>query len=586
MKRTIISLLCVLSLMWTGLCVPGGSLAEAPDASSLYKKKDVNADWDEKNATVVDLSALTEACEISRDGDYVLRGETSFPVVVNAAEDDDVRLILDGASITAASGPAIRENAADKLIITLADGSVNTLVSQAALEENGEKYSAALYAKDDLSLNGAGTLKIESAGGHGVQSKADLIIAGGVLEITSAKDGLRGKNSVTLLGGDISVTAGGDGITTTQENKPEKGWIMMLDGTVNITTGSGAGEAISLDTGMGGMQPDGRGGFGGRGGWKKRETVKTADTPSQKGIKAMTSLTVLGGTLNLNCADDALHAASITVSGGTLDLRTGDDAMHADGELTVSGGTVNIPVCKEGLEGLKVNVSGGTISVVSSDDGINASNSAADGRGDDGSLLTVSGGSLFLTAGNDGLDSNGSIALSGGVIGIWTAQNAMDGPIDCNGEAKQTGGTLIIATLSESRTIATPFEGQPIMAVTLEQAAEAGSPIGLYTLADGAEKELAAFTPLGSFLSVFVSSDSLREGDPCVIKVKDAEVFNGTMSANVTTGVTAGRGGRGGRMGAPFGQVPPADGTPEDAPEGEVGPAGRFPGGRGGHRHP
>ena len=311
MKTKLISLLCFLSLLGSVLVLPAAG-AEMPDPSTLYKKKDVNAEWEEKDATVVDLSSLNGPFEITGDGEYVLRGQTSFPVVVNAAEEDDVRLILDGASIITASGPAVRENAADKLIVTLADGSVNVLTSQSILEENGEKYSAALYAKDDLSINGTGALTVESAAGHGIQSKADLIVAGGTLQVTAGKDGLRGKNSVTLLGGDMTVVSGGDGVTTTRDDKPDKGWIVMIDGTLRVTSGGGAGEGITLDTALGALSPDGQGGFGA--GWKSREKEPASDMPSQKGIKAQTSLTVAGGTLDLNCADDALHAASIAVA--------------------------------------------------------------------------------------------------------------------------------------------------------------------------------------------------------------------------------------------------------------------------------
>ena len=524
MKTKLISLLCFLSLLGSVLVLPAAG-AEMPDPSTLYKKKDVNAEWEEKDATVVDLSSLNGPFEITGDGEYVLRGQTSFPVVVNAAEEDDVRLILDGASIITASGPAVRENAADKLIVTLADGSVNVLTSQSILEENGEKYSAALYAKDDLSINGTGALTVESAAGHGIQSKADLIVAGGTLQVTAGKDGLRGKNSVTLLGGDMTVVSGGDGVTTTRDDKPDKGWIVMIDGTLRVTSGGGAGEGITLDTALGALSPDGQGGFGA--GWKSREKEPASDMPSQKGIKAQTSLTVAGGTLDLNCADDALHAASIAVAGGALTLRTGDDAVHADSDLLISGGTLNVPVCGEGLEGVHVTISGGTLVLVSADDGVSVSNSAVSVEGDDGSQLTLSGGTLSVTSGKDSLDCGGNIEISGGTVGLWSARDAMEGPIDCGGTARQSGGMLIIATLSGSPTVSTPFDGEPAAAVTLDQAAEAGSSITLLTPEKDGEpgRELASFTPFGSFASVFVSSGSLRKDEPCVMKVNETEVY-------------------------------------------------------------
>ncbi len=556
------------------------ALGEEPvDLSSLYKNKDTVASWSESDATVTDLSTLEGSLVITSGGDWVLSGETVYPVIIEAGEEDDVRLILNGVTISPAEGPAIIEKSADKLILTLCEGTVNTLSDAASLTEGEETMAAAVYAEDDLSVNGSGTLIVSSTAGHGIQSKADLIIAGSMLQVTSLKDGIRGKNSVLILDGTITILSQGDGITALRDDKEGKGWVLIADGMVQITSGSGAGEDISL-SGASSMT----GGFQSMGGWNETAASSTADTISVKGIKAATDLTILGGTLTLNCEDDALHANNITVSGGTLTLRSGDDAMHADTNLLVSGGTVNMEKCTEGLEGYNVTVSGGNIIILSSDDGINAaggsdSSGTAGGWGamdqfnsemNNGSLLSITGGTIGITAGNDGIDSNGDISITGGIIGVWTATNQMDGALDYNGSATMSGGTLIIANAAAGSSMASSVSGETLMSVTLDQTCAAGTVI---ELKDGSGNILGSFAPQSDYINVIFASSALSEGDSLTLSVGGNTVYSGALEGNVTTS------GMGGGFGGPDGSFTPGQ------TDGGTPPSGGFggsPGGMGG----
>ncbi len=554
--KRFVSILSALMLALSLISLP--ALAEETvDLTTLYKNKDVTTDWSGAEATAVDLSALESSLIITTGGEWVLSGETAYPVIIEAGEEDDVRLILNGAAITCSEGPAILEKSADKLILTLAEGTVNTLTDAASLTEGEETWAAAVCAEDDLSINGSGTLIVNGSAGHGIQSKADLIIAGGVLQVTALKDSIRGKNSVLVLDGEITVVSQGDGITAIRDDKEGKGWVLIADGTLNITTGSGAGEDISL-SGASAMA----GGFQGRGGmgsWSSTAAEAT-DSASVKGIKAATDLTVLGGTLVLNTEDDGLHANNITVSGGTLTIRSGDDAMHADTDLIVSDGTVNVEKCTEGLEGYNITVSGGNITILSSDDGLNAAG-GTDSSGtagtwggmdnfnsemDNGSLLSITGGTLSITAGNDGIDSNGDISITGGVIGVWTASNDVDGALDFNGTATMTGGTLIIANATATTSLAAAPSGTPLMAVSLDQTFASGTVI---ELKDGSGNTLGTFAPQSSYTNIIIASSALAEGDSLTLTAGGTTVYSGTFTANVTTGM----GGFGGGMGGGFG---------------------------------
>ena len=217
-------------------------------------------------------------------------------------------------------------------------------------------------------------------------------------------------------------------------------YVVIAGGTLNITTGTGATSATS------GVTPQGMNRMGGRG-WTSTTTT-SSDSVSQKGIKAATDLTVLGGAITINSTDDGLHAVNVTVSGGTLSIQTGDDGIHADTSLTISGGTISILQCSEGIESSDITVSGGVTTIVATDDGVNATNgsgSSFNREASDGSLLLVTGGELYVTAGGDALDSNGNLQITGGVVGIYAMSSMGDGAIDYNGTGSLTGGTLIIA---------------------------------------------------------------------------------------------------------------------------------------------
>jgi len=519
------------------------STAETVEVTTLYKARDVEEAWSTEGSLFIDLSAEESGIvRIPEAGDYVLSGTLNGQVLVEAPEDAKVRLILNGVTIVSPEGPAIYEKQADKLIITLAEGMENRLTDGSVVTDEDDTIGAALYAEDDLSINGQGALTANGTQKHGIQSKADLILAGGAITVTAVTDGIRGRNSVLLLDGTLRITCGGDGITATRTDAEGKGWIVLAGGDVQIRTGDGAGDLQ--------VSSRGRGGFGGRGGrddWGAASGSSDSDV-SQKAVKAATDLTVLGGVYALDCADDGLHAVNLTVEGGTFSVQSGDDAMHADQALTVSAGTIDVSRCYEGLEGLNVTIAGGTVRIVSSDDGINASGGADGsgfgGRGRQGGysasgsagMLSISGGQIEVTAGGDGLDSNGSIQISGGVIGVWAATTTGEGAIDFNGSGILSGGTLIVASTGGVMRDTAGLNGQTIMAFSAS--GSAGETIMLRG-ADGTE--LGSFTPGQAFDTLMISGAQLAEGDLCTVTAGEKTLYSGQMT-NSLAGAAGGNG--------------------------------------------
>ena len=587
-------ILVALIILFGSVSLP--AMAEEPlDVTTLYKNRDVDAEWSLADAESIDLNAAESGSVISitRKGDYVLSGTLNGQIVIEAPEDEKVRLILNGVSITSSQGPAIYEKQADKLIITLADGTENTQTDGTTITDEDDTIGAALYAEDDLSINGIGGLTANGTQKHGIQSKADLVIANGSITVTAVNDGIRGRNSVLVLDGSISVTAGGDGIATTRTDAEGKGWIVLSGGTVTIKSGEGAGtvrasaNSMGMDRsagmgafgGMGGSDgmgsfggmggPGGMGGFdsmGGPGGFGGRGpqddwgtgTANTAaadtDSVSQKAVKAATDLTVLGGTYSFDCADDGLHGVNVTVSGGTFTIQSGDDGMHADQKMTVNGGTIDISQCYEGLEGEHVTVNGGVLRIIASDDGINAAG-GADGSGfggwgrmggmnemDNGGMLTVAGGQIAITAGGDGLDSNGSILLSGGVVGVCAAAAGGEGAIDFNGTGTLSGCTLIVASTGGMTQAAQGLTGQSLMGISAS--GNAGDSI---TLLDQNGAVLGTFTPEQAFGTLMVSSASLQEGSSFTVTSGNQTLYSGTMTHQTTTQTGYGFGNGNGR---------------------------------------
>ena len=187
-------------------------------------------------------------------------------------------------------------------------------------------------------------------------------------------------------------------------------------------------------------------------------TALTDDSASCKGFKAGKNLTVTGGTLTVDSADDALHAnTDVTISGGTLTLATGDDGVHADNDLVIgtkgasstSTPRINITASYEGLEGTTITVYSGDIDVTASDDGVNAASSAL-GERSDKYAINIAGGDLYIDAGSDGLDSNNDINITGGKVEVYGADAMMDVAIDYDGTFTLSGGTLFGAGMEPS----------------------------------------------------------------------------------------------------------------------------------------
>ncbi|MGB4588833.1 MAG: carbohydrate-binding domain-containing protein [Clostridiaceae bacterium] len=451
-----------------------------------YSKKDLDPTFNMDTASKINFDGTVTAVSgegltaegnivtITAPGTYVVSGTISDgQIIVNAGDEEDVVIVLNGVDLTNTSSAPIYVMNADKTVITLAEGTTNTITDTPNYvfpDAETDEPNAAIFSKDDLAINGAGTLIVNGNYNHGIFSKNDLKITGGIIKVTSVNDAIKGKDFIAVLQADITINAGGDGIQSSNSEDASKGFVLIEGGTFNITAGTDAIQAetsllikdgeFTIVTGDGSANSSTSsstwGSWGGKDG--PGETTSTAvDSPSAKGIKAEKVLTIDGGTLKIDSSDDSIHSnQDIIINGGTIEISSGDDGVHADKSLTINAGDLYIAKSYEGLEGGTITINGGDLHVGSMDDGINTSggndSSALGGRpgqngfdSSDGSSLAINGGYLFINADGDGMDSNGDIIMSGGTVIVNGPENNGNGSLDYAGAFTLTGGSLLAA---------------------------------------------------------------------------------------------------------------------------------------------
>ena len=127
-------------------------------------------------------------------GTYVLSGElTNGSIIVDSGDSAVVHLVLNGVSVTSEDFAAIYVKQAEKTVISTVYGTESHLADGSAYSaeklEDG-KPSAAVYSKDDLTINGGGTLVVTGNYEDGIKANDTLKITEGTLKVTAVDDGI------------------------------------------------------------------------------------------------------------------------------------------------------------------------------------------------------------------------------------------------------------------------------------------------------------------------------------------------------------------------------------------------------------
>ncbi len=445
--------------------------------------------------------------------------------------DEDVQLIFDGLTVRNSNGPALYVRSADKVEITLADGSVNSLSdgSSYSIIDSESTLDAALFSKADLTINGNGTLNVSGNYKHGIVSKDDLIIASGNINVTSQSAGLNGKDCVKINSGNITINAGTDGIRSDNTEDATRGYVYLFGGTINITAGNDGVQAETvLKIENTALTVKSGGG--------SSVSISSSDTESYKGIKAGSDIILVNGTFNINSADDTIHSnGTITISGGTYSLSSGDDGIHADTDFAITDGNVKITKSYEGIEAVQVVIAGGDISIVATDDGINAaggndssSSSVPTGRpGDNFSSsngqIAISGGKIYIKMNGDGLDANGSLNITGGEITVSGANSGDTAILDFDTTGTIGGGVFVgTGATGMAQNFSTSSTQGAIMYSCGNKSA--GTVI---TLKDSSGNVLVTRTADQAFSCVIISHPDIKQGSTYTLTI-------GSSSTSIT----------------------------------------------------
>ena len=515
------------------------SVARTPgdiDLTSLFSDRDQDPSYDESEAITVTLAddgttASGKGVEvdgstvtITKAGTYVISGSLTDGQLVVDADGEKVQLVLSGASIGTSSSTALYVRNADKVFLTLADGTTNTIsASGEDVETDDHNLDGAVWSHDDLTVNGSGTLAVSSACGHGIVSKDDLTLVSGAVSVTAAVDALQAKGDLAVGGGTWTLSAGDDGMHSDSD-------LVIVDGTIDVTQ-------------------------------------------SYEGLEGAT-VTVAGGTANVISSDDGINAsgASDDSDESSTDEQDGAAAPQGDadagamtgdasssqqgpgngeqppaqtGDASASGEAPEPPSDAQNGGGTDATTAEGTDAQAQgmseppaqtgdaqepSDMGGGQAPSDMGGgmdEDDETAYVYICGGSLTINAEGDGIDSNGDLLISAGEVYVEGSTGDGDGALDYAGTGQVSGGTIVALGSTGMAQSLEPTGDQGIMLVTLS--GEAG---GTVTLSDASGTELASYTATKSYACAVVSCVGIAQSETYTLS-------NGSQSVEVTMDSTS-----------------------------------------------
>ena len=521
MKKTSLPKLLVLSLSSLLLLSCGTSSSTSSDVTSYSSATEsttstsVSASIPSFSSTSVPKSGDTSSLSVSTSdgsyssqgsdltinsgGTYTFSGQLNGVIYVDAGDDDEVEIDLNGVTLVSdENSPIYIANASEVKIKAIKD-TENIIEDQRPLKttEDATQGEGAIYSTCDLKLVGQGSLTVVGSYNNGIHGKDDVKIKNQTLSVKAPHHAIKGNDSITIEeGGNFTfISTGGDGLHTENSGVSskgnQKGDITITAGKVTIysatdgldaahdviiasgedDTGNVTTPSISITTnkyssyteeiinlseslstnesiayllgpGGGGGNPGGGGVPGGNpgGGGNSDKADESA-----KGIKAGNLVDISAGSIVITAYDDGIHANY----GDAL-----ENGKVGQGDVNVSGGTLNIQASDDGIHADRyLNISGGT-HTVSGYEGL------------EGNQITISGGDSVVYGTDDGVNAtSGSLSeiyfkATGGNVFIEVSSNGDTDGIDSNGNVYIQGGHVIACGPNSWMAAALDYEGR------------------------------------------------------------------------------------------------------------------------------
>ena len=470
------------------------------DITDMFTKRDLAGTYEESAVVKITLSGKTVTCDssnvqiedgvvtIKAAGVYVLSGTlTDGTIVVDAGDDDKVQLVLDGVSITTADYAAIYAKNADKVFVTLAEETENSLtVSGDYVQTDDNNVDAVIFAKCDLTLGGSGSLTVKDTVGHGIVSKDDLVVTGGTYVIESQDHCLNGKDSVRIADGTFTLTCDEDGIHAGNDDQQD-GYIYIEGGDIDISVGDDAMHAEGLLIITGG---------------------DIDISKSYEGIEGYKIL-VTGGDIDVVANDDGFNAARPDSNGQSDGTQsTEDDQSQTDSSQSKTNDTeTNRPELPE--KGDRSGDSGAPGGPGMGGAGMDADYDA---------YILITGGTININADGDGIDSNGYLGIAGGNVYVLGPSNNGNGALDYGIYATITGGEMVAVGGSGMEQGFGDESTQCSALVNFDEWIDVGETI---TLTDSNGNKLLTYKADKKFDSVLISTSDMKQGETYTLTVGD-----------------------------------------------------------------
>ena len=340
------------------------------DTTNMFTQTDLTQTVDTTNAKKITLEDGKDVT-IDAAGTYIITGSAkNSTVIVNASADAEVHLVFDNVSITNTNKPAVYAINAKNVYVTTQNSTNNLKVTGEFTEDNGDDIDAVIFAKTNITLNGLGTLNIDSSA-NGVASNNDLKVTGGTYNVNTTKHGFKALNSIRVADGTFNINATKDGFHSENEDDLTTGYVYIAGGNFAINSEDDGIQGTTITEVDGG----------------------TFDINSVEGIEG-TYVQINDGTIKIYATDDGINASEkatnydvqIEINGGNLDITMAEgdtDALDSNGTLTINGGNINITAQFAFDYDLTAALNGGTV-IVNGTQVTSITNSMMEGGGGPG----------------------------------------------------------------------------------------------------------------------------------------------------------------------------------------------------------